>query len=163
MKILIILGFKLNDDGGMNIILKNRLDKSAKLYCTINYDIIIVSGGNVGKNKKLTESSVMKKYLVEKHLIDSKIIIEENNSSDTNENAIETYKIIKKIKNIKNVTIVTSKFHLERVKYVFSHFYKNNFNLIFKFSKDYTCSKVLNLKKLYENEAKYINDFLNSI
>lgn len=163
MKILIILGFKLNDDGGMNIILKNRLDKSAKLYCTINYDIIIVSGGNVGKNKKLTESSVMKKYLVEKHLIDSKIIIEENNSSDTNENAIETYKIIKKIKNIKNVTIVTSKFHLERVKCVFSHFYKNNFNLIFKSSKDYTCSKVLNLKKLYENEAKYINDFLNSI
>tara|TARA_B100000768_G_C11276589_1_gene376289 strand:- start:2163 stop:2654 length:492 start_codon:yes stop_codon:yes gene_type:complete len=163
MKILVILGFKLNLNGKMNIILKNRLDKSALLYNSHNYDLIIVSGGNVEKSTNKYESDVMKKYLVEKHSIDSKIIIEEKKSKDTNENAIETYKIIKNIKNIKNVTIVTSKFHLERVKCVFSHFYKNNFNLIFKSSKDHTCSKVLNLKKLYENEAKYINNFLNSI
>lgn len=158
MKILIILGFKLNDDGGMNIILKNRLDKSVKLYCITNYDLIIVSGGNVGRNKKLTESSVMKKYLVEKHLIDSKIIIEENNSSDTNENAIETFKIIKKLENVKNITIITSEFHLKRVKCVFSYYYKNCFKLIFKSSKDNISKKILN--KLYQNEERCIKLFL---
>lgn len=160
MKILVILGFKLDFDGRINNILKNRLDKSDILYKKTNFDLIIVSGGNVEKSTKNSESYVMKEYLIKNCTINPKIILEEKISKNTNENAIETFKIIKKIKNVTNVTIITSKFHLERVKLVFTYFYKNMFNLNFKSSNDITDSKDITLKQLYVNEKIYINDFL---
>lgn len=141
MKILIILGYKLLKEGTMSAVLKNRLDKAAALYKLYNYDKIIVTGGNVEKSIVLTESYMMKKYLTSNYKINPKIIIEERISTDTNENAIETCKIISSIKSknnnyIESVTILSSEFHIERVKLVFIHYFQKKFNLLFESSEN---------------------------
>tara|TARA_B110000902_G_C14250117_1_gene565754 strand:- start:94 stop:594 length:501 start_codon:yes stop_codon:yes gene_type:complete len=161
MKILIILGYKLLNDGRINNVLKNRLDKAASLYKLNNYNMIIVTGGNVEKNKILTEASVMKNYLTCNHKINPKIIIEEKISTDTNMNAIEVYKIIANISYIDNVTIVTSNFHKKRVKYVFTYYFQNKFNLIFEDSNDGIPDT--DIKTVYVNEKKYLERFIELI
>jgi len=166
MKILIILGSKLLESDKISDILKNRLDKAVSLHELNKYNMIIVTGGNVEKSTILTEATVMKKYLIYNHNINPKIILEEKISIDTNENAIETFKIISNglsINNvtINNVTIVTSNFHKKRVKCVFTHYFQNKFNLIFEGSIDGI--PYSNIKKVYINEKKYLKRFIELI
>ena len=164
MKILIILGYKLLKEGTMSAVLKNRLAKAASLYKLYNYDNIIVTGGNVEKSIVLTESYMMKKYLTSNYKINPKIIIEERVSTDTNENAIETYKIISSIQsknNIESVTIVSSKFHIKRVKLVFIHFYQKKFNLLFEGSENDLSDN--DMMETCINEKRCIQVFRQSI
>ena len=164
MNILIILGYKLLKEGTMSAVLKNRLDKAISLYKLYKYDKIIVTGGNVEKSIVLTESYMMKKYLTSNYKINPKIIIEERVSTDTNENAIETCKIIYSIKsknNIESVTIVSSKFHIERVKLVFIHYYQNKFNLLFEGSENGLSDN--DMMEICINEKRCIQVFRQSI
>ena len=62
MSVLIILGYKLYGDNNMTDVLKNRLDKGAKMFNTGKYNNIIVSGGRVEKKCKHTQAYVMKDY-----------------------------------------------------------------------------------------------------
>tara|TARA_X000000368_G_C22812092_1_gene615130 strand:+ start:122 stop:601 length:480 start_codon:yes stop_codon:yes gene_type:complete len=141
MKILIILGYKLLPEGKISKILKNRLDKAGELNNKNNYDIIIVSGGNVEKKTMFSESNLMKKYLIDTFNIDNNMIIEEMNSTDTNQNAIETQKIVSNINKITNITILSSNFHINRVEKVFTYYYKNEYTLYFVSSVEPVCKK----------------------
>tara|TARA_B110000908_G_C10264915_1_gene462807 strand:+ start:1256 stop:1756 length:501 start_codon:yes stop_codon:yes gene_type:complete len=161
MNLLIILGSKLLKEGGISNILKNRLDKAAFLYKINKYNMIIVTGGNVEKSTILTEATAMKKYLTYNYNINPKIILEEKISIDTNENAIETFKIISNNLSIDNVTIVTSNFHIKRVKCVFTHYFQNKFNLIFEGSTNGIPHS--NIEKVYINEKKCLERFIELI
>ena len=87
-----------------------------------NKDTIILTGGRVQKKTKHTEAYLMKKYLLQKYKIPSENIITEPKAMNTIENAINSYKILKKIKNIDkyNIIIISSLFHIKRVKYIFN-------------------------------------------
>jgi uncharacterized SAM-binding protein YcdF (DUF218 family) len=157
MNILIILGEKLLKNVSMTKNLINRLDKGYELYIKNNYNYIIVCGGIVEKNALISESYIMKKYLVNKN-IPLHIIKEEKISTTTIENAKESLKIIKKMDNIKIVSILSSKFHIERVKNIFLKIYNNNYNLKFISSKNGIFGEELKIKK--KNEIIYLQDFL---
>jgi uncharacterized SAM-binding protein YcdF (DUF218 family) len=86
------------------------------------------------------------------------IIKEEKISTTTIENAKESLKIIKKMDNIKIVSILSSKFHIERVKNIFRKIYDNNYNLKFISSKNSIFGEELKIKK--KNEIIYLQDFL---
>ena len=158
MNVLIILGEKLNKNGLMNDNLIYRLKKGYELYNKNKYNYIILCGGIVEKKVKYSESFVMKNYLINKN-IPKNILIEENHSTSTIENSIESLKILNKLKNIHEVNILSSEYHINRVKIIFEKIYKNKYNLIFISSKNGISGK--KLENIIKNEAKYINIFLN--
>ena len=155
MYILIILGNKLLDEGKIDEILIERLNKGITMYNIEKYDLIIVSGGNVQENSVFSESYVMKNYLL-KYYIPKNKIIEENKSMDTIQNSLKCLNIVNKFKNIKQINILSSEFHIERVKAVFNHyFYK--YNLKYIKSNNIISGEIL--KKKIKNEKKYLSLF----
>ena len=123
MRILLILGHRLNDDGTISEILKRRLDKSIELLQNICIDKIICSGGTPCKKAKISEAKRMSEYLIN-HNIDKKLLIEEDKSLNTIMNIIYSKKIIKiltrTIKNNNNINnkievyLLSSNYHLNR-------------------------------------------------
>ena len=87
MKIAIILGNRMNDDGTISNTMKKRLDLTLELYNEYKPDKIIVSGGIANKVANISEASKMEEYLIEKGL-DPELIIKEDNSMTTRENAL---------------------------------------------------------------------------
>ena len=161
MNIVIILGEKLNRDGSISSILKHRLDKFINMRNKRKYNII-VSGGKVEKKAHHTEAYKMKKYLINIGNISKDKIITENKSQNTIENALFLKKIISKYSNIKSITIITSKFHIKRVKYIFNYYFKTlNTTIHFLASKNGLTSTQTKIRESYEK--KYLTQFLNNI
>ena len=148
---LLILGNKLTTLGEMHPILINRLDLAARLHQRNNYKHILVSGGRTQQRCKYSEAHLMKKYLIEKYNIANNIIIKENHSRDTIQNAKKSLRIVKKL-NQKDITVVSSKFHLPRVKAIFNHFFHNK--IIYYGAKNVITGKTLTKTK--QNEKKYL-------
>jgi uncharacterized SAM-binding protein YcdF (DUF218 family) len=107
---IVTLGYVLNNDGTMNDVLVKRLEQTyeaAKLNTRAN---IIVTGG-VQKGG-LTESYLMKKWLVEKGIAADRIFIEDK-ARDTVENSLYSTEILKKY-NPKKVILISSASHVRR-------------------------------------------------
>ena len=123
MTTYVILGYKLDNNNKIHPILKKRLDKFIKIYKT--GDKVILSGGKRNKKNNKTESYIMSKYLLDKITISKKNIILENKANDTIENIKFLLKILKK-ENIKNISLITSSWHMKRVKYIIKNILKNH-------------------------------------
>lgn len=113
---IIILGAGLANKTTPSVILKGRLD-AALDYLKDNDGAFIVLSGGRGSDEHIAESHAMSKYLQEKGVDKSKIIIEDK-SRDTNENFKYSKEKIeghskKSIDQI-NVKIVTTDFHALR-------------------------------------------------
>ncbi len=115
MKIAIILGYWLNDDGHIANRLKERLDMGIKLYHDYHPDKIIVSGGVANKKAGVSEASQMKAYLVQ-NMIPEDIIIMEDKSQSTYENAKFSIPIAMEY-NPDTIILCTSIEHLAREPY----------------------------------------------
>ena len=126
MNIIVILGKRLNNDGSMTDELIKRLDLGLNL---LNDDIeyVAVCGGVANKQAGVAEATLMSKYLVDKGIDDSKIIVE-NKSKTTLSNATRLKKILKG-KTIDNLYLVSTKYHFERKTYncfkIFKFYFKN--------------------------------------
>lgn len=91
-----------------------RLDRAIELYQSqSNPNIIIVSGG-YGKGEPVSEAEAMKDYLIQNHIPNSHIIMEDASHS-TLENLINTKQLLQE-HNIapNNIAIVSSQFHVLR-------------------------------------------------
>jgi len=113
---IIVLGAGLDDGETPNLILSERLDAAIKCIKDNEADYVVLSGGQ-GSDEKIPESQAMSKYLQDRG-IDKDRIIEENQSSDTNENIKYSKEKIeehshKSIKDV-SVKIVTTDFHAFR-------------------------------------------------
>jgi uncharacterized SAM-binding protein YcdF (DUF218 family) len=112
--IYLILGYSHKNE--IHPILKKRLDLFIKLYKI--GDKVILSGGNPNKNAH-TEAFMMSQYL--RQTIPKKDIIIENKSVSTKENINFSLKFI-----TKTVTLITSSWHMKRVKRIVKNLEKNN-------------------------------------
>jgi uncharacterized SAM-binding protein YcdF (DUF218 family) len=92
----------------------DRILQPIRLYKEGYVQKIIISGGSGSLSKKETsESSDLKKILLCSGIPDSVIIIEEK-SRNTHENALFTKEILKKHPEYKKLLLVTSAFHIRR-------------------------------------------------
>ena len=107
---IVVLGYVLNDDGTMNEVLLKRLEQAYEAI-KLNPDAKIIVSGGVQKSG-VTESYLMKKWLVEKGVAAERIIIEDK-ARDTVENSLYSAEILKK-NNAKKVILVTSASHIRR-------------------------------------------------
>ncbi len=86
MKIAIILGYRLTDNGEIAPTLKKRLDMTLEIDQMYHPEKIIVSGGIANQKAGISEASKMAEYLI-RHGIPSEKIILEDQSKSTYENA----------------------------------------------------------------------------
>jgi len=139
-----VLGYKsLNDK--IHPILKKRLDRFIKLYN--KGDKVILCG---------KESYAMSKYIQTVLDISKKDIILENKSEDTIENIKFLLKILKK-KKIRNVSLITSSWHMKRVKYIIKYIENHIVNHIV----NYILNKGKNAKNAKTKFTFYSSRILN--
>jgi len=121
---IVILGGGINLSGDLPDHVYQRLNKAIDLYKKNPQTKIIATGkysflyDQIKKYPALTESEKMSEYLVKKE-IPKKDILLENKSKDTISNAYYLKKNFFIPKKETQATIITSHFHLDRVKYIF--------------------------------------------
>lgn len=110
---ILVLGAGLHGDK-VSQALAYRLDEAVAYYFDNQDSILIVSGGQ-GLGELIPESEAMKNYLIEKGIPENKII-EENKSTNTNENFVFSKTILDSYFENKEYTIVyvTNDFHTFR-------------------------------------------------
>lgn len=151
-EIVVILGCSIKNVGGaINIpsMLLMRLKKCLEVINQLRHErkkfIVIATGGGSFKQTGHSESSVMKRWLVE-HGVNENLILEETQSMNTYENARNTANILRffrvhptydgiiydslddlstnhiSISSIVIGKLITSDFHIERSELLFKHF-----------------------------------------
>ena len=113
MKVLVVLGNRMNDDRTFSDAMMERLNKT--LAVVEDFDKIIVTGGVANPNAGVAEGDMMSKWLVENGVPMNKILVE-NRSHTTKENAKFTAPILKGI-GAEEVTILSSAYHIDRKIY----------------------------------------------
>ena len=113
MKVLVVLGNRMNDDRTFSDAMMERLNKT--LAVEEDFDKIIVTGGVANPNAGVAEGDMMSKWLVENGVPMNKILVE-NRSHTTKENAKFTAPILKGI-GAEEVTILSSAYHIDRKLY----------------------------------------------
>ena len=112
MRVLVVLGHRLNNDGTMSAQLQERLDETLKQFKSTPFDKIILSGGVANKNAKVSEASIMSDYLTAGGIPLDKQILEDS-SLTTKENAKFCASILKELK-VKEFWLLSSACHIQR-------------------------------------------------
>ncbi|PPC89572.1 MAG: hypothetical protein CTY34_10930 [Methylobacter sp.] len=123
-EIIMVLGSTINSEGNLSDIAISRLEKCIEIVKNkSNYSIILTGGfGSHFNTSNRMYSLYAYEYLVNNG-IDSDRISALIPSVDTVEDATISYRVIKYLKPLR-ITIITSDFHQERVKYIFGKVYK---------------------------------------
>ncbi|MEX1376107.1 MAG: YdcF family protein [Eubacteriales bacterium] len=111
---VVVLGCGIFPDGMLTRSLARRLNVAYDYLEQHPNTICIVSGGQ-GPNEPTTEAYAMKKYLIERG-ISADRIIEEDQSTSTNENLMFSKEIMLEYDKELTVAIATSDFHIFRAK-----------------------------------------------
>ncbi|MEO4054719.1 YdcF family protein [Solibacillus sp. CAU 1738] len=111
---MIILGAKVKPNGAPSLSLQNRLDVAVDYLQQYEHVQVIVSGGQ-GSDEPATEASVMAKYLIDRGINASRILLEEESTS-TYENFLYSKALLPE--EVTTLTVVSNDFHLRRAKYL---------------------------------------------
>lgn len=128
LDILVVLGSPNSPSGELSTISKSRLDCCRKIYN--NSQVILLTGGwgpHFNKSDK-PHAYYGKEYLIEKGVSET-VFLEFALSQNTVDDAVKIKSILSNFNKI-TLTIITSNYHLERVKLVFNEIlgeYKMNF------------------------------------
>ena len=97
----------------------DRIIAAEQLYRKGYFDKILFSGGNGNLyNNSFKEADIMKDHLIKNGISDSVILIE-NQSRNTKENAFNSTYLLNKEINYKKVLLITSALHMRRAKLCF--------------------------------------------
>ncbi|WP_051588988.1 YdcF family protein [Ruminococcus sp. NK3A76] len=108
---VIVLGCQIKGDRPSRM-LAHRLDKAYD-YLTENEDCVCIVSGGKGWDEDYSEAEVMKNYLVEKGIDESRII-EEGKSTSTKENMDFSYALLKERGITGNICFVSDGYHIYR-------------------------------------------------
>lgn len=111
MKVAVLLGNRLHDDGAMSDIQIERLKMAIELKNDLNPDYFILSGGVANPLANRSEASAMYEYLID-HGFSKESLILEDKSMYTVQNAQFSLPIIEKL-NPDMVIVCTSDYHIK--------------------------------------------------
>ena len=154
MTVYVILGYTLHKND-IHPILKKRIDVFLK-KCKKG-DKVILSGGKSNSSQKHTQAFIMKKYIKNHTDIEDKNILLENKSKTTVDNIFFTFKLLEK-HNISNVSIITSTWHLKRVKMIVKYFSERKMKITYLGARKLRPNNPRE-EKLIHMEKKYMEDF----
>ncbi len=111
MRLGIVLGYRLKDDGTMTKRLMKRCELALQYINEFGLDKLIVSGGIANEHTNISEARRMKDYLVKRGL-DPDFIIEEDRSMTTWDNMEFSMQIAKERGfDVKTVVVITTVDH----------------------------------------------------
>lgn len=119
MKLVVVLGHKLNDDGTMDNELYQRLELGLRTFNEVKPDYLCVCGGCPNKKAGVTEASLMFEYLIN-HNVPEEQIISEDKSLTTLGNAFNLKRILKG-EVVSEIYLVSSEYHFTRTNYPKCH------------------------------------------
>jgi len=131
--IIIVLGHRLKSDL-IHSELKGRINKAINIYQKfLNLGnkrkiVFILSGGKTQNSVQFSEAEVMMEYCKENNISTDKII-KETESLDTIGNAVFTRKIVDDMKEVSEIFIVSSCYHMNRVRYIFDMVFGSNYQI----------------------------------
>lgn len=132
-RIIIVLGHRLKTEF-IHPELKGRMDEAINVYQNIfnlnnkNNIVFILSGGKTQNTVQLSEADVMMEYCKDNNISTNKII-KETESLDTIGNAVFTRKIVDDLKEISDIFVVSSCYHMDRVRYIFDMVFGSNYQI----------------------------------
>ena len=122
---ILILSNLMDKYGNLNQESLERCKKAVEIFSANPDSFLITSGWNYRKDSKITIAKAFKKYLIENNKIPKDNILVDENSRDTVGDAVFTrLNIISKF-NSRKLTIITSNYHVPRVKKIFDFVYGN--------------------------------------
>ena len=133
MKVFVLLGNRMSDDGTLSEKMKLRLSLCVDYYNKFSPDKIIVSGGIANPKAGVAEADKMEEYLLEAG-IPSEVIIKEDKSLTTKQNAEFSCPKAKEL-GASVMVLCTSKEHMER-------WYLNPVKLFKRYLKKYGASDI---------------------
>ena len=114
---LIVLGCALKEDGAPTPLLQGRLDRAVGFYNEqkerTGKELMFITSGGQGADEVVSESSAMKRYLMERGIPEERII-EENQSTSTYENMLFSKDKIWEIDPEGKVAFSTTNYHVFR-------------------------------------------------
>ena len=114
--VLIVLGYKLNDDNSAHTLLIKRLNMTLKVIADIHPVRVILSGGiPYPEINNTSEAQVMFDYLIS-HGISPELLIKEEHSVSTRENALFSVPLAKKI-GANNILVISTIEHFTEYSY----------------------------------------------
>ena len=122
--VLIVLGSLNTPSGKLSDIALSRLNHCNDIYEEGNLVLCTGGWGEHFNTSSIAHASYAKAYLVEKGLSE-KVFLEFALSENTVDDAIKIKAIISKLENI-NLTVITSDYHLDRVKLIFEKILENH-------------------------------------
>jgi len=123
MQILVVLGAPNSPTGALSDIAKSRLDLCWELFNKGDRVLCTGGWGSHFNTSDKPHAYYTKEYLLEKGL-SKEDFLESALSGNTVDDAVMTKTILAKLKKVK-LTIITSDYHLERVKLIFNTILEN--------------------------------------
>jgi hypothetical protein len=156
-KLIVCLGYHLNRDNSLNVVLENRLKDAANLCRENTKSMLLLMGSSLyGDRRQISEASAMRDYLEKnfsKEIMGIKVITEENTLS-TVEQLCFLKKFMEKEKiNLSDLIIVSSEFFSERVKLYAEYIFGSTEGIIFMDSR-VPLEKADNFKEAEEFKLK---------
>ena len=108
--VLVVLGNRLNDDGSITNYQKERLEMAIEIIRKYQPMKVILSGGIANTVPNISEAKAMESYLLNKG-IDQSLLIKEDNSHSTYENALFSVPIAISL-GADTIIVCTSDYHL---------------------------------------------------
>ena len=153
---LVLLGYELKN-GAMQPELERRCEAAAAAARAFPETILICSGGATGENnpEKRTEAGLMRAYLTERCGVDPDRIFIDERAVTTQENAFNTFDIMREQK-VRSMTLITSSYHQRWSQAVY-----NALSAVYRAESGYCIRLVGNYSydcrptvQLYENDAR---------
>ena len=110
---VIILGAGLINGEKVSKLLSDRIDKAIEVYKRSSVRPKLIPSGGKGSDEKISEAEAMKRYLLEKGIPESDIILEDR-STTTLENLQNSKQIIEGFGEGKTAALVSSNYHVYR-------------------------------------------------
>lgn len=157
---IIVLGGGITGKGKLPGQVKKRLDKAIEISEKEDIDRFLLCGKySFLYSKKeipdITEAELMKDYLIKKEIKGKNIFLEKK-SMDTISNAYFAKKDYFLPNNESEAIIITSEYHLSRVKTIFKKIFGKNFNLRFEGVASKTSEKIRRRQKELLDEFKQL-------
>lgn len=155
--IIIILGHMNNERGGLSSIAKERLRKGIR-ELKIGYKLLLTGGFGEHFNKTKKPHAYYSKQFLLKERVSDNDILGFVSSSNSVEDAKKSKLIVDRY-GIKKIVVITSDFHLKRVKFIFEHifvgyelsFVSSKTNVSAERKKKLVEHEIIGLEKLREN------------
>ena len=157
MEVIVVLGSPNFPDGTLGPIALDRLLGCLGIFDPTKHKILCTGGFGAHFNTSpVAHANYLKDFLIQKG-VPSTAFLPLALSSNTVEDAVMSKSILKEVE-YKNLTILTSEYHLARVKFIFTEILKD-FNLSFNAVTHHSIDDVL--EPLIQHE-KMAMDLLNS-